>query len=90
MKSKPSLDFDGLSFKLIKNVDEDISIPSTEVVNLSLLSGTVPNAMKVAKVILIFKSGNENIFCNYQPISKLPVIYKILEQAINVIIRYAI
>ena len=43
MKSKTSLDVDGLSSKLIKSVDEYISLPLTHVINLSLESGIVPN-----------------------------------------------
>jgi hypothetical protein len=82
MKSKTSLDCDGLSSKLIKSVDEGISIPLTHVINLSLVSGIVPNAMKFAKVIPIFKSGNANTFSNYRPISILPVVSKILEKVV--------
>jgi len=82
MKSKTSLDCDGLSSKLIKSVDEYISIPLTRVVNLSLASGIVPNAMKFAKVIPIFKSGNVNTISNYRPISILPVVSKLLEKVV--------
>jgi hypothetical protein len=82
MKSKTSLDCDGLSSKLIKSVDEGISIPLTHVINLSLVSGIVLNAMKFAKVIPIFKSGNANTFSNYRPISILPVVSNILEKVV--------
>jgi mannose/fructose/N-acetylgalactosamine-specific phosphotransferase system component IID len=44
--------------------------------------GVVPNEMKVAKVIPIFKTGDRMLFNNYHPISMLPVFSKILEKII--------
>ena len=39
---------------------------------LSFKKGIVPNALKVAKVIPIFKSGEKDSVKNYRPISVLP------------------
>ena len=38
--------------------------------------------MKIAKVIPLFKSGDNNIYKNYRPVSILPSFSKILEKAV--------
>ena len=45
---------DTLSMKLIKLISDEISYPLTMIVNQSLITGTVPQKMKVAKVIPLF------------------------------------
>ena len=47
--------------------------------NLSLKSGTVPDDVKLARVLLIHKKGNINDEGNYRPVSILPVAPKVLE-----------
>ena len=43
-------------------------------------SGTYPDALKVAKVIPIFKKGSQSSLNNYRPISVLSPINKIFEK----------
>ena len=50
--------------------------------NLSLSSGIVPEQMKVARVIPLFKSGILTLFANYRPISVLPAFSQFLERII--------
>ncbi|MFZ2538567.1 MAG: reverse transcriptase family protein [Oscillospiraceae bacterium] len=50
--------------------------------NDSLTSGTFPDALKIAKVIPIFKSGNITNISNYRPISVLPAISKVYEKLV--------
>ena len=50
------------------------------VFNMSINRGIFPNEMKLAKLIPLFKSGKKEHCSNYQPISLLPVISKILEK----------
>ena len=50
---------------------------------MSLIQGIVPDEMKIAKVIPIFKAKNKELFTNYRPISLLPVISKILEKVVH-------
>ena len=64
---------------LKKCIDEYIT-PITYLVNLSIRRGTFPNELKLAKVIPIFKSGNQQLINNYRPISVLPFFSKIYEK----------
>ena len=54
--------------------------PLTHVLNLSMLQGVVPNELKIARVIPLFKADNNMLISNYRPVSVLPVFSKILER----------
>jgi len=62
----------------VKNIIPSISGPLSEIVNLSLFTGIVPDKMKIAKVIPLFKSGDNNVYKNYRPVSVLPSLSKII------------
>ena len=58
-------------------------------VNLSITSGIVPNQLKIARVIPLFKSGERDIVTNYRPVSVLPAFSKILERLMyNRLLRF--
>ena len=40
----------------------------------------VPDQLKIARVIPLFKSGDESTFTNYRPVSVLPAFSKILQR----------
>ena len=48
--------------------------------NISITSGVVPNELKIARVIPLFKSGDAMHFANYRPVSVLPLFSKVLER----------
>ena len=52
------------------------------IIDLSLSSGVVPDQMKIARVIPLFKSGDLSLFTNYKPVSVLPAFSKILERIV--------
>ncbi|HAX73373.1 MAG TPA: hypothetical protein DCY20_07605 [Firmicutes bacterium] len=79
-KSKKSTDCNDIDMSLLKNIIEHIVKPFTYICNQSFLTGIFPINMKVAKVILIFKSGDRHLFSNYRPISLLSQFSKILEK----------
>ena len=49
---------------------------------MSIVSGIVPDELKIAHVIPLFKSGDRSLFTNYRPVSVLPAFSKIFERAI--------
>ena len=53
---------------------------SHPVYNLSLSTGAVPEKLKIAKVIPVFKKGDVHLACNYRPISLLSIFDKLLEK----------
>jgi len=53
------------------------------IINQSISSGIVPDAMKIAKVIPVYKAKENNLFSNHRPISLLPAISKILEKNVH-------
>ena len=80
-KAKKSTGDDGSSMILLKQLCEPCSVPLSMIINISLEQGIVPNAMKLAKVIPIYKAKQE--FNNYRPISLLSNISKLLERVVH-------
>ena len=54
----------------------------TIIINQMLHSGIFPDALKVSKVIPLYKNDDKQLFSNYRPISLLPSISKIFEKVI--------
>ena len=73
-------------------IDESIllvSEPLTHIINLSIQHVIVPDEMKIARVIPIFKSDDQSLFTNYRPISVLPSFSKFFERVIyNRLMQY--
>ncbi len=82
LKPKTSCGFDGFSMKLIKLIELQIVGPVTSIINQMLNTGIFPDDLKIAKVVPLFKKGDDTIFSNYRPISLLPAISKIFEKVI--------
>jgi hypothetical protein len=73
---------DQISTKSIKCIKRFIVPKLTQCINFCLANGTFPDALKVAKVTPIYKSGNRSDPGNYRPVSVLPVMSKIFEKII--------
>ena len=73
---------DNIGNFIIKKVKSEIIKPLTQIFNLSLSSGIVPEKLKVAKVIPIYKKDDSALFSNYSPVSLLPCFSKILERLV--------
>ena len=80
LKRKTSSRFDEISTKLISEIIEDIAYPLTYIINLSFSKGIVPENMKIAKFIPIYKFGEISKLNNYRPICLLPAFSKLLEK----------
>lgn len=83
LKPKTSCGYDDISPKLVKQVADPISIPLSNIANISMQTGSFPSQMKLAKVIPMYKNGDREQFVNYRPISLLPTFSKILEKIIH-------
>lgn len=80
---------DKVTMNVIKETASLICSPLVHIFNLSLSSGSVPDQMKCARVIPLFKSGLTSLFTNYRPVFVLPAFSKILEKLVyNRLIKY--
>jgi hypothetical protein len=83
LKPKTSEGHDCISTKIIKNTITQIVTPLLHIFNLSITNGVVPAKMKIAKVIPIFKNGDNQLISNYRPISILPAFSKLLGKIVH-------
>jgi len=83
LKRKNSCGHDNISSALIKDIKYDIAFPLAILFNKSLNNGKVPDQIKLAKVIPIYKAKDKELFNNYRPISLLPTTSKILEKIVH-------
>jgi Reverse transcriptase (RNA-dependent DNA polymerase)/Endonuclease-reverse transcriptase len=58
----------------------NVSLPLAELINCSFNTGIVPQAIKIAKVVPIYKKGEKDNITNYRPISILPYFSKYYEK----------
>jgi len=81
-KLKPKLNcgYDNISTKLLKETIHLIIKPITHIINTSLDTGIVPDRLKIAKVITIYKNSDKSILENYRPVSLLSAFSKIFEK----------
>ena len=71
---------DDIGNMIVKKVALEISKPLEIIFNCSLKTGVVPEQLKIAKVIPIYKKDDPEVFSNYRPVSVLPCFSKILER----------
>ena len=79
--------YDEMPSSIMKQCVEYYIKPLTFLINMSITQGTVPNELKIAKVIPLYKGEDIQLIENYRPISILPYFSKIFEK---VIFRYVI
>jgi Reverse transcriptase (RNA-dependent DNA polymerase)/Endonuclease/Exonuclease/phosphatase family len=82
LQVKKTLDCNGLSTLILSKNSLCLSKPLQHVFSLSLSNGIVPSQLKIAKVIPIFKAGDNQSVDNYRPISLLNVFSKVLEKIV--------
>ena len=83
LKPKNSAGHDNISSKVLKYLKTSISIPISHIINKSLISGKVPQNLKLAKIIPIYKAKEKTSMNNYRPISLLPSVSKLLEKIVH-------
>ena len=82
LPSKSSSGHDNISNVLLKEIIDQISQVLVEVFNKSMTQGEFPTIMKLAEVVPLYKGKEHYLETNYQPISLLTTISKILEKII--------
>ena len=67
--------------KILELLKHEICHPLSDLINLSFTTGVFPSALKVAKVVAVYKNKGSPLLCsNYRPISLLSNIDKIFEK----------
>jgi len=82
LKCDKSCGDDGIGPQLIKDNKNLLCEPLVYLYNLSLFNGVVPDKLKTAKVVPLFKKGDRCRMENYRPISLLSIFNKILEKLV--------
>jgi ABC-type sugar transport system permease subunit len=81
-QSGKAVGFDKIPMSIIKQSINAISQPLTHIINLSITHGIVPDEMKIARVIPLFKTEDRDVFTNYRPVS-IPSFSKFIERTIS-------
>ena len=80
IKNKKAKRYIDVETKFIKYGKLIISPIISNLFNLCIETGIFPNCLKIAKVIFIYKKGDQNMPTNYRPISLLSQFDKIFEK----------
>ena len=83
LKPNKAIGLDKISARLLKDSGHTIVPSLTSLFNLSLQTRTFPSVWKNARVIPLYKKGDKQDPSNYTPISVLPTLNKILENAVH-------
>ena len=77
-----SAGYDCFNARIVKSSIHAIISPLCNIFNSSIENGIFPSALKIPKVIPVFKSGNRNLLNNYRHVSVLSIFSKVLEKIV--------
>ena len=80
LKRNKAASFDDLSSNIIIDAYDSLKNILFHVFKVSIQHGIFPDSLKIAKVTLIFKSGDKDNGSTYRPISIFPVFLTVLER----------
>ncbi|XP_039300576.1 uncharacterized protein LOC120355896, partial [Nilaparvata lugens] len=83
LKSSASVDIYGFSSNVLKKIIEHILSPLTYCINRCLRDGVFPEALKVSRVVPVYKKGSKVDPGSYRPISLVPCFSKVIETIIH-------
>ena len=83
LPNKRSSGHDNINNLLLKDIKLSVVVPLSIIFNMSLNEGSFPNKMKVADTVPLFKGKDRSLVDNYQPISLLITISKLLEKLMH-------
>ena len=81
--NKTPTDYNGMNMFILWKITNPIVDPFLHICNISFSKGVFPDALKIARVIPLFKSGDRHVFTNYRTVSLLPEFSKIHEKLFN-------
>ena len=73
---------DGIPARFVRDGASIIACPLTHVINLSLIQGVVPDDLKSAGVVPLFKKSDKTEVGNYRPVSILSIISKVFQKVV--------
>lgn len=79
---KKSPGHDDISINVIKECKHEISSFLEHIINTSFIEGCFPKHLQIARVVPIYKKGDQSLLSNYRPVSILPCISKIFEKIV--------
>ena len=82
LNSTKATGLDQLSPRFVKDGAEVIMSPLTHILNLSLVTGIIPDDLKSARVTPIYKKNSKTEAGNYRPVSILSTISKLFERVV--------
>lgn len=82
LKPKTSAGLDEFSAKLLKHCSKALIQPLVKIINLSLIQGHFPSALKRSKVYPKLKNGTHTDATNYRPIYLVKTFSKVVEKVV--------
>ena len=73
---------DGIPSWFVRDSASLIACPLTHVINLSVIQGVVPDDLKLARIVPLYKRSDKTNVSNYGPVSILSIITKVFERVI--------
>ena len=80
--AKKATGLDGIPACFVRDSASIIACPLRHVINLSLIQGIVPDDLKSARVVRIFRKNDKTEVGNYRPVSILSIISKVFERVV--------
>ena len=82
MSSSKATGLDESPAKYLKDGSSVISKLLTHIINLSITTGSIPDDLKMARIVPLYKKNSNTHVGNYRPISVLSVISKVFEKVV--------
>ena len=77
-----TMGLDGIPSHFVRDSASMIVCPLTHIINLSIIQGVVPDDLKSARVVPLFKKNDKTEVGNYRPVSILSIISKVVEKVV--------
>ena len=83
LNSTKATGLDNIPARFVNDAADNISTPLTHMIHLSLHHGKVPDDLKYARVVPLYKKNSKTDVGNYRPVSILNVISKYFERVVH-------